>query len=353
MKTTSRILHVDADNFFTSCEEILSPQLRGRALAVTGGRRGDGFVLSANRRAKMFGVKSGMACFLARRLCRELVCCPARVEEYKFISARMFSVMNRFSSVVVPVSVDEGFLDFSNLSDGAAHWRALSETVLGEIGLRLSGGLADSRWLAKILTDLSKPGFLEVGAGTEKEFLAKRHVGELSGIGENRAGALAGLGALTFGDVAALPSMLLRQRFGIWGQKLWLFANGMWTEPLILEANARTMISRQKTFRWDVIDFNRVLRFGLAETKNLMAALKKDNLAPRELVVVVRFADFSEVAAKHRFRQPQERDEIICDAFAALFAECVAGQLQPARQLRLALLNLSPGDFRQPFFRDF
>jgi DNA polymerase-4 len=350
MKTMSRILHVDADNFFCSCEEILSPQLRGRALVVTGGRRGDGFVLSASRRAKMFGVKSGMACFLARRLCHELICCPARVDDYKIISARMFSVMNRFSPVVVPVSVDEGFLDLSAVSDGAAQWRALSETVLGEIGLRLSGGLADSRWLAKILTDVAKPGFLEVSAGGEKNFLATRSVRELSGIGENRAGALAALGAFTFGDVAALPSMLLKDRFGIFGQKLWLFSNGRWTEPLILEAKTRTMISRQKTFPFDVIDFNRVLRFGLAEVKNLMAALRKENLLPLELGVVVRFADFCETRAEHRFGVVQERDEIICEMFAAKFAECVVGQTKAVRQLRLALWNLSPMAAQKTFW---
>ena len=65
-----RILHVDADNFFASCEEILSPALRGRALVVAGGRRQDGIVLSANRRAKAFGIKSGMAVFAARRFVR-------------------------------------------------------------------------------------------------------------------------------------------------------------------------------------------------------------------------------------------------------------------------------------------
>jgi DNA polymerase-4 len=350
MKSASRILHVDADNFFASCEEILLPALRGRALMVAGGRRYDGLVLSANRRAKAFGIKTGMTVFAARRLCAELVCRPARVDDYKIISARMFKMLRGFSPLVLPISIDEGFMDFSAEADGAAHWRALSETVLGEIGLRLSGGLADSRWLAKILTDLSKPGFLEVGAGTEKEFLAKRHVGELSGIGENRAGALAALGARTFGDVAALPSMLLRQRFGIWGQKLWLFANGQWTEPLILQAKTRTMISRSRTFPFDVIDFERVLRFGLVEVKRLMQQLRREQLLPRELGVVVRFSDFSEARADHRFRHVQERDDIICEMFTAKFLECVSGQKKSVRQLRIALWNLSPMPAQQTFW---
>ena len=339
---TSRILHVDANNFFASCEEILSPALRGRPLIVAGGRRNDGIVLSANRRAKASGVKSGMAVFAARRLSAGLVVCPARPDAYRRISARMFAVMNRFSPLVVPVSIDEGFLDLSAEADGAARWRELSATVLREVGLQLSGGLANSRWLAKLATDAAKPGFLEVSAGTEKDFLSARDLRELSGIGESRAQALAALGARTFGDVAALPSMLLRQRFGIWGQKLFLFASGQWPERLVAEVRTRSMISRQKTFPFDVIDYGRVLQFGLAEVKKLMEVLRREQLLPRELGVVVRFADFSESRAEHRFRAAQERDEIICEMFAAKFRECVSGQTKSVRQLRVALWNLSP-----------
>jgi len=345
-----RILHVDADNFFASCEEILSPAFRRRALIVAGGRRQDGIVLSANRRAKEFGVKSGMACFAARRLCAGLICCPARVDKYRLISARMFSVMNRFAPLVVPVSVDEGFLDFSAEADGAPRWRELSATVSHEVGLNLSGGLAGSRWLAKLATDAAKPGFLEVSAGMEKDFLAVRNVRELSGVAECRAQSLAGLGAQTFGDVAALPSMLLRQRFGIWGQKLWLFASGQWSEKLVAEARTRTTISRQKTFPFDVRDYGRVLQFGMVELKKLLAQLRREQLAPREISVAVRFADFTEASAKHRFRVAQECDEMICEVFAAKFAECVAGREKLVRQLRLALAGLEPRLTQQTFW---
>ena len=347
---TPRILHVDADSFFASCEEILSPTLRGRAVIVAGGRRQDGIVLSASRRAKAFGVKSGMACFRARQLCAELVVCPARPEVYRQISARMFAVLNRFSPLVVPVSIDEGFLDLSAEADGAARWHELSAAVSREVDLALSGGLANSRWASKLATDAGKPGFLEIAAGREKEFLSPRDLRELSGIGEHRADALAALGARKFSDVAALPSMLLRQRFGIWGQKLWLFANGEWPEELLAEVRPRTMISRQKTFSFDVRDYCRVLQFGTVELKTLLAQLRREQLAPRELGVTVRFADFSEASAKHRFRVAQERDEIIFAMFAAKFAECVAGQSKFIRQLRLALSGLEPMTAQQSFW---
>ena len=136
--------------------------------------------------------------------------------------------------------------------------------------------------------------------------------------------------------------MLLRQCFGIWGQKLFLFASGQWQEKLVAEARTRTMISRQKTFPFDVRDYGRVLQFGMVELKKLLAQLRHEQLAPREFSVTVRFADFSESRAEHRFRVAQERDEIICEMFAAKFSECVSGQAKLVRQLRVALRGLSP-----------
>ena len=144
--------------------------------------------------------------------------------------------------------------------------------------------------------------------------------------------------------------MLLRQRFGILGMKLFLFANGEWHEKLLAEARTRTMISRQKTFPFDVRDYGRVLQFGLAEVKKLMAVLRRERLSPREISVAVRFTDFSEVAAKHGFHVAHERDEIICDAFAAKFAECVAGQEKFVRQLRIAFAGLEPRPAQQAFW---
>ncbi len=144
--------------------------------------------------------------------------------------------------------------------------------------------------------------------------------------------------------------MLLKDRFGIWGQKLWLFANGEWSEKLVAEARTRTMISRQKTFSFDVIDYDRVLQFGVAELKKLMDVLRREQLLPRELGVVVRFADFSEARAEHRFRAAQEHDEIICEMFAAKFRECMSGQIKSVRQLRVALWNLSPQAAQRTFW---
>ncbi len=242
MAHNNRILHVDADSFFASCEIALNPKLQGRPVWVGGGRRGDGIVIAANRIAKKDGVKTGMACFEAARLCPRGVLCKPHYDAYRHLSEKMFHVLEQFSPTLVPISIDEGFLDFTTMDKYI--WRAITpmeyikqigERVRLEVGLPVSGGLANSSRLAKLATDAAKPGFIEVPEGQEKEFLKDRSVRELSGVAKNRERALSALGATTFGEVANLPSMLLKQRFGIWGQQLWLFANGKYSEPLIPE----------------------------------------------------------------------------------------------------------------------
>ena len=189
------------------------PNLQGRPVWVGGGRRGDGIVIAANRVAKKFGIKTGMACFEAKRLCPRGVLCRPHYDEYRRISAEMFHMLEQYSPTLVPISIDEGFLDFTTMDRHV--WRnttpekyvgEICERISREVKFPVSAGLANSSRLAKLATDAAKPGFIEIKPGEEKEFLKDRSVRELSGIGKNRQRALAALGAQTFGHVAKLPS---------------------------------------------------------------------------------------------------------------------------------------------------
>ena len=96
-KPPNRILHVDGDSFFASCEIALNPRLQGRPVWVGGGRRGDGIVIAANRAAKKFGIKTGMACFEAKKLCPRGVLCKPHYDEYRRLSAEMFHILENFT----------------------------------------------------------------------------------------------------------------------------------------------------------------------------------------------------------------------------------------------------------------
>jgi DNA polymerase IV len=347
-KTSNRILHVDGDSFFASCEIALNPKLQGRPVWVGGGRRGDGIVIAANRAAKQFGVKTGMACFEAKRLCPRGVLCRPHYDEYRRLSAEMFRVLEEYSPTLVPISIDEGFLDFTTMDHHV--WRdttpekyvgEIRERIAREVKLPVSAGLANSSRLAKLATDAAKPGFIEIKPGEEKEFLKDRSVRELSGVGKNRQRSLAALGAQTFGDVAQLPSALLRKKFGIWGQQLWLFANGLWNEPLLLEVKDRASISSNTTLPCDEPDYEAALTFTLSEATRLIGQLRREQLQAREIGLTIRFNDFGEISGGHRFREPQFQNSVINTALENVFHAAMGDQFKPVRQIRIAFWNLS------------
>lgn len=344
---TNRILHLDGDSFFASCEVALHKEWQGRPLWVGGGRRGDGIVIAANRLAKEFGIKTGMACFEAKRRCPHGVLARPSYEEYRRLSHDMFRIIEEYSPTLVPVSIDEGFVDFTAMQ---AHvWRnttpedyvnGIRQRIKDKLGLPVSGGLANSSRLAKLVTDVCKPGFKEVKPGEEKEFLRDRSVRELSGIARNRQRALAGLGMRTFGDVAKAQSMLLKQKFGIWGQMLWLLANGQWNEPLLLEVKDRTTISSNTTLPYNEPDYEAALTFALSEATRLIGQLRREQLQAREMSLTIRFTDFTEVSGAHRFQHPQFQNSVFNRVLEDLFRDIMSGAFKSVRQIRIAFWNL-------------
>ena len=339
---------MDGDSFFASCEIALDEKLQGRPVWVGGGRRGDGIVIAANRAAKKFGVKTCMSCFEAKRLCPNGVLCRPHYDAYREISGKMFHVLEQYSPMLVPISIDEGFLDFTTMDQHVfrnttpeKYVKEICERIVREVKIPVSAGLANSSRLAKLATDAAKPGFIEIKPGEEKEFLKDRCVRELSGLGKNRQRALNALGAFTFGDVAKTPSHLFKKKFGIWGQQLWLFANGLWNEPLLLEVKDRTTISSNTTLPYDETDYEAALTFIFSEATRLVGQLRREQLQARELNLTIRFNDFSEISGSHRFREPQFLNSIFNTRLEEIFCELMTHQTKPIRQIRIAFWNLA------------
>ena len=137
----NRILHIDGDSFFASCEIALDPNLEGRPVWVGGGRRGDGIVIAANRLAKKYGIKTGTACFEAKRLCPRGVLCRPHYDAYRELSRQMFLILEEYAPTLVPYSIDEGFLDFSTMDTSIPFILDL---------LRAKAGLGSVPWRATL-----------------------------------------------------------------------------------------------------------------------------------------------------------------------------------------------------------
>lgn len=352
-----RILHVDGDSFFASCEIALDPSLRNRPVYVGGGRRGDGIVIAANYIAKRFGIKTGMACFEARRLCPEGVLVRPHYDEYRRLSIELFRRVRQYTPLLVPTSIDEGFLDFTD-SPRVFRCRTAGDLVTrmkreiaGEIGLPVTMGLGSSRWLAKLATDQCKPdGFLEVPADKEAEFLRDLPVQKLAGIAERRARSLRAIGVWTFGDVAALPLGLLEKRYGFLGLELWLLATGQLRERLALANKPRTCIGSSTTLPYDEPDYESALTFLQEQTERVITTFFRENLKAREMAVFVRFKDFSGRGASVKFAAPQFEPRVILPEVERLFRQLVAPETQPIRQVCIHFWNLAPLDLEPDLF---
>jgi DNA polymerase-4 len=352
-----RILHVDGDAFFASCEVALDPALRDKPVFVGGGRRGDGIVIAANYLAKKFGIKTGMACFEARRQCPTGVLVKPHYDEYRRLSLEIFRRVRQYTPLLVPTSIDEGFLDFT---DSPAVFRCrtpgeltsrMKQQLREEVGVPVTMGLASSRWLAKLATEHCKPdGFFEVPADREREFLRDLPVQKLAGIAERRARSLRAIGVWTFGDVAALPLGLMEKRYGFFGLELWLLATGQLRERLKLENKPRTCISSATTLPYDEPDHEAAMLFLLDQTDRLIANLVRENLKAREMGIYIRFNNLTGHGNSLRFPAATIEPRVILPAIEELFAAIVTGHSQPIRQVCVNFWNLQPLDLEPDLF---
>src|SRR5215831_7871454 len=183
METAAAILHADLDAFYASVEQLLDPSLRGRPVAV-----GGGVVLAASYEAKVFGVRSGMPGRQARQLCPQLTFVGGHFKDYQRLGDATIGVLNDFTPLVERISIDEAFADVA----GCTHLfgqpsviaSAIRRRVRAELGLPISVGVARTKHLAKIASQVAKPdGLVIVDPDTELKFLHDLPVELMWGVG--------------------------------------------------------------------------------------------------------------------------------------------------------------------------
>jgi DNA polymerase-4 len=202
MMSSATILHADLDAFYASVEQLLNPELRGKPIAV-----GGGVVLAASYEAKAFGVRGGMSGWAAKELCPELIFTGGHFEEYQRLGDAAIRVLEDFTPLVERISIDEAFADVA----GCEHLFGSPETIARtirtrvreELGLPISVGVARTKHLAKVASQVAKPdGLVVVQPETELEFLHPLPVGLMWGVGPVTEGKLEDEGILTIGQLA-------------------------------------------------------------------------------------------------------------------------------------------------------
>jgi len=341
--TSLTILHVDMDAFYASVEQRDRPELRGLPVIV-GGIAERGVVAAASYESRRFGVHSAMSMALARRLCPQGVFLPPRFGVYAAVSQQIRSILQDFTPIVEPLSLDEAFLDVRGceglFGPAPSIAKQIKQRIRIETQLIASVGVAPNKFLAKLGGDIGKPdGLVVIEPGSEKAFLAPLPIGRLWGVGARTEKRLQALGLRTVGDLAALSVSVLKQQFGENGEHLWQLANGIDARAVVSDHQAKS-ISTETTFRRD-IDDRQVLRdwlLGLVD--HLGTRLRREEVRARTVDVKIRSSDFRTVTRSQTLPVPTDVTAELWKALSVLFERSLTSEMLPVRLLGVGGSNL-------------
>ncbi len=329
--TDRTILHVDLDAFFAAVEQRDRPELRGRPVIVGGGGGEDsrGVVSAASYEARKFGVHSAMSLREAYRRCPNGVFLPVDGRRYQAASREVMTILRRFTPQVEPISIDEAFLDVSGsvalFGDGAAIARQIKDAVQAEVGLTASVGVATTKLVAKIASDLRKPdGLVVVAPGEEAAFLAPLPISRLWGVGEKTATVLADYAVRTIGDLAALPPDLIERRFGKHGASLVERARGIDPDS-VHEGDPAKSVGHEHTFDVDTSDPETIERTLLAMSDGVAGRLRSAGVRAATVAVKIRDSSFRTITRQRTLSEPTDLTEPIFRAALELARPEVRG----------------------------
>jgi DNA polymerase-4 len=296
------------DAFYASIEIRDDPSLAGRPVCVGGPSDQRGVIAAASYKAREFGVRSAMPTAEARRLCPDLVLLPPDFDKYTAVSRAIMTIFRQYTPLVEPLSLDEAFLDVAGSErlhgDAPTIGRAIKKEILRSTGLVASVGVAPSKFLAKLASDLSKPdGFQVIQAGEVRALLDPLPVSKIYGVGPRTALRLEALGVHTIGDLARREKAEVAREFG---------ATGVWIHDLAHGIDTRRVNPRreekshgmERTFEKDIADREELRLHLLAFCEEVAFVLRDKGLRGRTVTLKARFGDFTTITRTKTLEHP-------------------------------------------------
>ena len=344
------VAHLDLDAFYAAVEELEDQSLRSKPLIVGGDPRGRGVVATANYVARRFGIHSAMSCAEALRRCPQAVFVRPRHSVYRQYSRAVWTAIREVVPTVEQTGIDEGYLQLDEVApDFLAARRvagAVQAAVRGSTGLTCSLGVASCKVVAKVASDVRKPGGLTVvPAGREAAYLARFTVRKLPGVGPKAEVRLARAGIETVGQLAALDDSELRRLLpGKVGTMLRDRARGIDPRPLELSVE-RISISQEETFERDIAE-REVLHAELRRMSVAVAGyLAGRGECARTVTTKVRYPDFAIRNRSTTLPAGTDDAETIGDIACRLLDRALRDRPGPLRLVGVGVSNLEP--FRQ------
>jgi DNA polymerase-4 len=347
------ILHVDMDAFFASVEQLDDPCLRGKPVLV-GGNGKRGVVAAASYEARVFGCRSAQPVAVAKRLCPHAIVVPGHYHRYREESRKVFTILESFTPMVEPLSIDEAFMDVTAsqriFGEPEAMARTIKDRIHAETKLTGSVGVAPNKFLAKLASDMDKPDGLTVIREEDVDrVLPPLPIGKIWGIGPKTAARLESIGIKTIGDFRKLDPDTLARRLGADESDHYRrLAFGLDDREVSSDGDARS-IGHEQTFGDNLTDPEEVRAVMLEQSEQVSARLRRHDLFAGGVTVKIRFGDFQTITRAKKLDAPVDTSQSIWHAARELF-DVWARDFKPVRLIGVTATRLTRGEPQMELF---
>ena len=293
---------------------------------------------------------------VARRLCPSAIIAPVRFSRYREISDRLFTILERFTPLVEPLSIDEAFLDITGterLFGPADRVASMIKTqVRSELQLTASVGVAPNKFLAKLASDLNKPdGLTIIRADEIEQTLAPLPITRIWGIGPKTAAKLEGFAIRTIADLKKYPVEFLQKRFGIEADRYLRLSQGKDVREVTPDREAKS-IGQEQTFGADLTDPEDVRATLLGQTEQVGYRLRRHGLRAARITVKIRDGEFNTCTRSLTLSEPSDQTRALWQAALQLFDTWADKSFRPVRLIGMSTAHFTLGAGQLPLFPD-
>ncbi|MGM8365071.1 DNA polymerase IV [Virgibacillus sp. W0181] len=337
------ILHIDMNCFYASVERIYHPDLKNKPIAIAGNpEERKGIIVTSSYEARAKGVKTTMPLWQAMKLCPDLIVLRPNFDRYRSASEKLFKMMREITPYVQPVSIDEGYMDITNIqSDPLETAKLLQKRMLQTLDLPCSIGIGPNKFLAKMASDMKKPlGITVLRIRDLPQKMWQLPIEKMYGVGNKTAVKLHQINITTIGELAKGDVYQLSQLLGINGERLKNRANGIDSRPVDPEAvHDFKSVGSSQTLPFDTTDENEIRTQLDQLASKVEKRLQRRNAVGLTVQLMIRYSDRKTITRSKKLNEYiQEKTKILYVAMDLFYQHW---NLEPIRLLGITVQDVA------------
>lgn len=336
------IMHIDLNCFYARAQVIKEPELEGKPLIIAGSTR-RGIVSTASYEARKYGITSAMPTYMATRLCPNVIIRSSDFDLYHELSNKFFSYIRKYTNIIEIASIDECYADMTECMKECSNPEQflinLQNQLFQETKLMCSIGLAPTKFLAKMASDIKKPmGITIIRKKDIKSILWPLPIKDMYGIGKKTYPRLEKIGIKTIGDFALDTSLECKKILGKFYYVLKDWCVGKGSDEVITEEIDPKSIGHSTTFLFDTDDYDEIKSMLYEKCVDVSKRAKKEDKIGTTIMITIKDSDFKTFTRSETIKLATNDHDIIYNTAIKLYDNHFNGKI--IRLIGVSLSNL-------------